>query len=104
MMLEGKFLRKTETGYAHKCPGCNEFHHIQTGNRSPSWTYDGNKEAPSFRPSVRIRWGLNKGDPCCHYFIKKGKIEFCRDSTHELAGIVVDMLEISAEEGRQSCE
>jgi hypothetical protein len=52
-----------------------------------NWTFDGNLEEPTFAPSVRVSWG---GTPrVCHYFIRAGRIEFCVDSTHALAGKTV---------------
>lgn len=65
------------------------------------WSFDGNIEAPSFSPSMLIRWGRFV-DPSyvdetpgesgiCHYFLTAGRLQFCSDSTHALAGQTVDL-------------
>ena len=68
----------------------------------PSWTFDGNMESPTFGPSIRCFTTETTDDndkplphpverTLCHYFIKAGKIEFCGDSPHALAGRTVDL-------------
>lgn len=93
-------LRRAEHGYGHWCPGCGEMHIIPD-----SWTFDGNIDAPSFNPSVKISSGATAvvdaegrwtgewirdaaGLPvpyCCHYFLHAGVLKFCSDCTHSLA-------------------
>lgn len=51
------------------------------------WSFDGNVEAPTFSPSINL-----VGQ--CHYFIRAGRIEFCTDSKHELAGQTVPLPDI----------
>lgn len=93
-------LRRTEEGFAHWCPGCQQMHHIWV----PRWSFDGNLDAPTFNPSVKItgkkivvvdgRWtgewvrdaNGNAVDDCCHYFLHAGVLKFCSDSLHPLAG------------------
>ncbi len=85
------YLRSTDGGYSHWCPGCEEMHYIAVqkplGNGA-RWTFDGNVITPTFHPSVKIEisnageWAVAR----CHYFLKKGRIEFCGDCTHELKG------------------
>lgn len=90
-------LRRLEGGYAHWCPGCEETHVI-----FDSWKFDGNLEAPTFTPSVKItgkravnkdgRWtgewvrdaNGNPLDLCCHYFLTGGVIQYLSDCTHAL--------------------
>lgn len=107
MSAAGKYLRKAEHGYyLHWCPGCNEAHAIAVEKPAPNgaqWSFDGNLDAPTFHPSVNVRWGKNvdpnfvdeePGDSgVCHYFVKAGHIEFCGDSTHALAGQKVPLPE-----------
>jgi hypothetical protein len=89
--------RKIEGGYAHWCPGCQELHAIavETPQRNGArWTFDGNAETPTFSPSVNISWGWPdqpQGQGRCHYFVTKGKLLFCSDSTHALAGQTVPL-------------
>ena len=85
-------LRKDDQGgYLHRCPGCKGFHRIAVEKAQPNgaqWTFDGNMGKPTFSPSVKVtwKWGEEQRDECCHYFIRAGNIEFCADSTHDLAG------------------
>lgn len=107
MGAAGKYLRKAEHGYyLHWCPGCNEAHAIAVENpawNGAQWSFDGNLDAPTFQPSVNVRWGKfavptfvdeEPGDSgVCHYFISAGRILFCADSTHPLAGQTVPLPE-----------
>jgi hypothetical protein len=74
--------------WRHWCPGCDMNHIIYTDGRAQpnghKWTFDGNMEAPTFSPSVNI---VGR----CHYFIRAGRIEYCGDSKHALAGKTVDL-------------
>lgn len=96
-------LRSTSNGVAHWCPGCNEPHVYTTkpGGRV-CWSFDGNLDAPTFAPSMKVSisrpvrsapgerpsaWT----DEICHYFLTGGRLQFCGDSTHALAGQTVDL-------------
>lgn len=95
-------LRNVTGGYSHWCPGCRGAHVIPTGEPYQTrWRFDGNVDRPTFSPSVKITYcGKDAGQErdggrapsaCCHYFIRAGQIEFCGDSTHELAGKTVTL-------------
>lgn len=109
-------LRASHGGFSHWCPGCNEAHHIAVDPplaNGARWQFDGNLVAPTFSPSVRISSGhyvdgqagkecwctyeARLGEPApfhcsrCHYFIRAGRIEYCADSTHALAGQTVPL-------------
>jgi len=108
-------LFKNETGAVlHWCPGCGESHKIPIGSPysiKHQWAFNNDFIKPTFSPSVRIRgkrrvfengrwtgeWIRNaEGEPvafCCHYFIENGKIRYCSDSTHALAGQTIDLPE-----------
>jgi hypothetical protein len=99
----------TSEGFWHWCPGCKMTHAIYTAHhqhpggpdqsRKPTWSFNGDDHAPTFGPSVRHDWGMiNEKPKLCHYFIRNGLIEFCGDSTHELAGKTVALPEIPKEE------
>lgn len=104
-----KLLRKTsDGGYNFWCPGCKCVHHID--NR---WKNLGTLDNPTIRPSVQVSvlydemaredlpdwikikanqkrdWMMNQG---CHLFITNGRIEYLKDSTHELSGKTIDMV------------
>jgi len=108
-MQKGK-LRIAEGGrLCFWCPGCKEAHSVIN-----AWTFNGNYERPTFKPSVLVtsghysnRFGM-PGCWCrfyaehpelepvfkcsqCHTFITDGQIQFLADCTHELAGKTVEM-------------
>ncbi|MCW2195009.1 hypothetical protein AB7M45_007780 [Bradyrhizobium elkanii] len=84
----------------HWCPGCDEVHGITIkSSLGPKWQFNGDYERPTFNPSVllqsnhdgekRLPAGQMRTE--CHYFIRDGRIEFCGDSPHKLAGQTVDL-------------
>lgn len=97
-------LRRASGAYMHWCPGCQEMHSLPD-----SWKFDGNLEKPSFTPSfkhegvrtakVKGKWVGEfvrdaKGNPVpviCHYVLTSGVLNFCPDSTHDLAGRAVPL-------------
>jgi hypothetical protein len=95
-----KYLRSVQNGHAHWCPGCNEMHVIPN-----MWEFNGDVEKPTFSPSVKITFpkGYYKNDvfsdkvDICHYFLTNGVLNFCGDSTHELAGKSVSLPELPEE-------
>jgi hypothetical protein len=60
------------------CPGCNEIHRFDF-----RWIFDGNKQNPSFTPSLRI---FDNNGTVCHSYLKNGIWEFLNDCRHNLAG------------------
>lgn len=88
---------ETTYGFTFWCPGCEDLHQVRIKTDSgcvkdPVWGFNGNVEAPTFTPSVRVRYG-GEEPRVCHFFVKAGKIEFLNDCTHALAGQTVDMVE-----------
>lgn len=96
------------------CPGCQEVHAVTVAPASPTWGFNGNYEAPTFTPSVKVTSGHyidgHKGDSCwctynrdhpdkpapfkcsvCHSFVRDGKIQFLGDCTHALAGQTIPL-------------
>ena len=85
--LSSKLANAGDGLLLHYCPGCKSLHLIAVYEPFPNgaqWTFDGNAESPTFSPSINMV-GV------CHYFIRSGKIEFCGDSKHHLAGQTVDL-------------
>lgn len=91
------------------CPACDEFHRV--GIDTPhGWTWDGNEDAPTIDPSIRVtavQWKINdrfyrpthgkveSGEKtCCHSFVRAGQWQYLDDCTHELAGQTVPMVPI----------
>ena len=102
-------IRRTERGISFQCPGCGDIHAIPTG--SNGWNWNGSLDAPTVTPSLDVKAGhyashWKEGDACwcgkdydfkcyrCHSIITGGKIFFCADSSHALAGQTVDLPEI----------
>lgn len=81
--------------YVFWCPGCKFGHGVWTthpNDRTKAmWAFNGNMEKPTFHPSILIEWGDNKR---CHLFVTDGKLHYCGDCTHELAGQVIDMVDM----------
>jgi hypothetical protein len=64
------------------------------------WTWNGDTEKPTLRPSVRTQ-GVDSredgqyGKPyVCHTWVNDGQAQFLNDCTHELRGQTIDMLEV----------
>lgn len=94
-----------------QCPGCGLQHAVNVENPGrPRWTWNGDLERPTLSPSILVRGTYRITDDeadrimagekierrplVCHSFVRDGRIEFCGDSNHDLAGRTVDLLEI----------
>ncbi|MDB5853308.1 MAG: RcapMu34 [Herminiimonas sp.] len=104
------------------CPGCDEAHTIRARTDAvnaprPSWTFNGNGDAPTFTPSILVtgmqtikdangewtgewvRDADGKGvKGICHSFVTDGRIQFLTDCTHALAGQTVDLPDYPGDE------
>jgi len=79
--------------------------------RDGRWIFNSNYYNPTFSPSINETFGKEgqsyedfKKDPNPrrnHVFIRNGKIEYLSDCTHELAGQVVDIPELTYDEMRR---
>lgn len=102
--LEGHILR-------FDCPACKDelliwgdgeehpaipYHEVNVG--PGGWEFNGDLERPAISPSVRTRYG-DALAYVCHFFVRDGRIQFCSDSTHKLAGLGVDMTTLAGEVG-----
>jgi hypothetical protein len=91
MALIGKKLRGLEGGkVAFHCPGCDTLHPVVVDGPH-AWTYNGDPDAPTFSPSVLVRFGGEPDSARCHSFVESGRIRFLSDCTHDLAGQTVDL-------------
>jgi hypothetical protein len=103
-----------DTHVAFHCPGCDETHYLRVRKEpriTPSWTFNGDFERPTFMPSVLVTYGgrdagqtdadgFRSPPAVCHSFVTDGRIQFLADSTHALAGQTVDLPEIpSSQQG-----
>jgi hypothetical protein len=76
------------SGWAIFCPACEHIHLFDE-----RWTFNGDMERPTFSPSMLVH-EHPYGDgvmPRCHSFVTDGKIAYCGDSGHKLAGQTVDL-------------
>jgi hypothetical protein len=83
-------------GYIHFCPGCKEHHYINVhakNHMGAVWTFDGNMDKPTFNPSIKLLEN-DLRSARCHYWIRNGRIDYCSDCRHSLAGQTVDLPEI----------
>lgn len=92
--------RQAVTYHRYWCPGCDNLHSIAVRpGKQPngaSWGFTGTLEKPTYTPSQLSEWeGLDKSGRKvkrrCHTYIREGKIEFLKDTTHELAGQTVPL-------------
>jgi len=114
MSAFGTKLRKLEGGkVSYWCPGCDMAHvlTVEPGQPGPCWGFNGDPDAPSFSPSVLVRydhwvppvthenlaewkrapWVQHKVTDICHAFVTDGQVQFLIDSTHKLAGQTVPL-------------
>ena len=100
-------VRTTEHGISFRCPGCGDVHAIPMSG-TPAWGWNGLIDRPTVSPSIDVKSGhyashWKPGDGCwcdkdygfkcyrCHSTITDGRITFCTDSTHAMAGQTVDL-------------
>lgn len=77
----------------YRCLGCKHSHSVPIQG-TKAWTFNNNFILPTLNPSVRHYYThpqTKQEKTICHYFIKDGKIEYCLDCKHELAGKTVEM-------------
>ena len=95
-----KINKKVVEYYTFYCQGCKMQHTYTVNSDNSGWQFNGNIESPTFTPSLLNRQQImNKETETledktrCHLFITNGKLEYCGDCTHELAGKTVDLLD-----------
>lgn len=69
-----------------------------SGSERPVWSFNGDKERPTFSPSIltRMPWGDQGREVVNHVFIRDGKIQYLTDCSHEYAGKTLDLLRLKA--------
>lgn len=60
------------------------------------WTWNGDTEKPTLRPSVLTQGAREDGPYRCHTWVNDGQAQFLSDCSHELRGQTVDMLEVTS--------
>lgn len=87
------------TGWLIFCPGCACGHFLDF-----RWTFNGDRERPTFAPSYLVYENPLKGDEVpgyrqqkrCHSFIRNGQIEFLGDCGHALANKTVPLPDLDS--------
>lgn len=74
-----------QTIYVFHCPGCGYGHPYHV----PRWNWNGSMDKPTFTPSLLVNGHMPEHR--CHCFVTDGRIQFCGDSHHALAGQTVDL-------------
>ena len=77
-------------------PTSNLFLPVKEGVDRTYWKWNGDTENPTLSPSIRTQGVSAKTGKSwvCHSWIRNGKIQFCSDSTHSLAGKTVRLPEV----------
>ena len=70
------------------CPACQKTHPFSL-NR---WSFNGEKDRPTFSPSLLVH--PRNGQVRCHLFLREGRIEYCSDCEHQMAGMTVSLPDI----------
>lgn len=94
---------KNHEVYLFFCPACKHGHvyTIKCDYAGPKWDFNGDMNNPTFSPSLLLTTPFKPedgGEERCHLFVRNGKIEFCSDSTHELAGKTVRLPDLDKED------
>ena len=75
--------------WAFWCEGCQMTHSFDS-----RWTFNGDKEKPTFSPSLLVKYGA-KVKHVCHSFVRDGNIQYLNDCTHKLAGKTIPIKTVS---------
>lgn len=71
---------------------------IRRGSRSasarrPVWSWNGDTEKPTLKPSILTRGGGDMSE-VCHTWVNDGMVQYLEDSTHEFAGQTRPLLDV----------
>lgn len=61
--------------------------------RQPVWSWNGDTEKPTLKPSILTRGGRD-GKDVCHTWVNDGMVHYLGDSTHEFAGQTRPLLDV----------
>jgi len=100
--LSSKLVRHEHEGSVtiyHWCTACSCCHGFQV----PRWSFNGDIEAPTFHPSMRLSVPMKMDSAekrtICHYVLMGGVICYCSDSPHDFAGMSVPLEDIPPDYG-----
>jgi len=63
-------------------------------DKTPCWTWNGDTEKPTLKPSILTRLPTYKGVMICHSFVTDGLVQFLDDCTHQFAGQTLSLLDV----------
>lgn len=72
-----------------ECPACGYGHGFDA-----RWSFNGDYEKPTFRPSMLVNANSPQLGPRCHSFVTDGKIQFLSDCSHQFAGQTMDLPDV----------
>ncbi len=95
-------LNGVDEGYQGElveCPACGYGHFFRTVPHKdlPVWTFNGDRERPTFSPSMLVNARTHVTNPnaiLCHSFVRDGKFEFLSDCSHAMAGKTVEIADV----------
>lgn len=73
--------------YGFHCYACACDHWFKTTGDYPRWTWNSDYFNPTVEPSIAVKHTRNNQKVFCHFFIRNGEIQYCLDSSHDLAGL-----------------
>ena len=59
-----------------------------------NWSWNGDTEKPTVKPSILTRGSDENGDHVCHSWVNDGKVIFQDDCSHEFVDQTLDLLDI----------
>ncbi len=97
-----KIKKQVVTYYSFYCPGCKHPHVYSVTDDNSGWQFNGNLQSPSFTPSLlntlkvynEVTKVYDVETERCHLFVTDGKIIYCDDCKHELAGKTIELPDI----------
>lgn len=97
-------LRLSRPGvYKHWCDGCGEAHLIEVdsphGNivNDPVRVFNGSIARPTFYPSLLVTEIEGENfRKVCSYYVTEGKIEYLKETTHNLSGLTLELPDFPA--------
>ncbi len=91
-----KIKKRIAEYYVFYCNGCEHEHTYTVFSDNSQWQFNGDMENPTFTPSLLNRNIDREGVELyrCHLFVTDGKIVYCSDCSHGLAGQTIELKNI----------
>lgn len=99
-----------EQGHPHGwkilCPACHRYHVFSTeepNENGARWTFNGDRDKPTFKPSMLERDGYGATARVCHSSVREGRIHFHMDCTDEFAVQTLDLPDAKSQDNDKTC-